>query len=468
MTITMKTKITIPVLIILAFTLISSIINLNNLEDYENLVQPTYIQQDNTQSNTITNAGATLGRVLFYDKQLSTDNTIACASCHLQEFAFGDTAKVSVGVNGLTGRHSMRLINSRFTNETNAFWDERASSIEDQSTKPIQDHIEMGYSGQNGDPTFANLILKMETLAYYPILFEFVYGDDEITEDRIQLALAQFVRSIQSYDSKFDIGRAQVNNNVTNFPNFTADENAGKTSYFTPPPQGGAGCFRCHGGSEFSLIESSQNNGVITVANMPGSIDLTNTKAPTLRDLVNPQGLMNGPFMHDGSMIDLAAVVDHYNDISPNVPANNPDIDFRLTGAMHNINLSQLEKDQLIAFLKTLTGVDVYTNKMWSDPFDDQGNITVLADSSTIAINDVENLLEFSISPNPSSNFLNIKLEKGLYQVKVYDNKGSLVIQSGFDTKHTEDISQLTNGNYIVEILNVLDGKRGTLKFLKK
>jgi len=95
---------------------------------------------------------ATLGRVLFYDKQLSANGAIACASCHKQEFAFSDTAQQSVGLNGgLTGRHSMRLVNSRFADEVRFFWDERASSLEDQTTQPIQDHVEMGFSGENGN-----------------------------------------------------------------------------------------------------------------------------------------------------------------------------------------------------------------------------------------------------------------------------------------------------------------------------
>ena len=92
----------------------SGTINLKDLPNYENQEMPAYIRKDNTSSNPITNEGAVLGRVLFYDKNLSVNNTISCSSCHQQALAFGDDAIASDGVNGTTGRHSMRLINARF------------------------------------------------------------------------------------------------------------------------------------------------------------------------------------------------------------------------------------------------------------------------------------------------------------------------------------------------------------------
>ena len=96
-------------------------IDVKNLPNYANQDIPAYITQDNTAGNIITNEGALLGRVLFYDKLLSSDKTVACASCHLQTNAFSDTKSASVGVNGSTGRHSMRLINTRFSEEEKFF-----------------------------------------------------------------------------------------------------------------------------------------------------------------------------------------------------------------------------------------------------------------------------------------------------------------------------------------------------------
>lgn len=351
-------------------------IDLNNLFNYANQPIPNYINEDNTENNEITDAGATLGRVLFYDKNLSVDNSISCASCHKQRFAFGDNERASQGVAGTTGRHSMRLVNARFSDEERFFWDERANSLEAQSTMPIQDHIEMGFSGQNGDPDFEDLIAKLEGLDYYSELFTFVYGTPQITEMRMQNALAQFIRSIQSFDSKYDQGRAQVNNNGQPFPNFTQQENMGKALFMRDRNDGGADCAQCHQGAEFDIRQNSDNNGVVGVIGNPGAIDVDVTRSPTLRDMVNNNGQLNGPLMHDGSLTDLMAVINHYDDIEI-VPGNN-NLDNRLRGGGggggnggngQNLNLSQAEKDALVAFLRTLSGQNVYTDVRWSDPF---------------------------------------------------------------------------------------------------
>ena len=134
----MRTKKTILVVLpVVAFVAIAATVDLGNLYNYANPQLPNYIRKDNTPlNNTLTDKGATLGRVLFYDKKLSVNNTISCASCHQQQFAFSDTASASVGLNGTTERHSMRLINARFSDEQNAFWSETATSLEDQSTQP--------------------------------------------------------------------------------------------------------------------------------------------------------------------------------------------------------------------------------------------------------------------------------------------------------------------------------------------
>lgn len=138
-------------LLVVALLAISATLDLGKPDNYANQTVPAYITKDNTPPvNILNDKTATLGRVLFYDKKLSTNNTISCASCHHQQFAFGDTASASVGVNGTTGRHAMRLINGRFANEGSFFWDERAATLEQQTLEPIQDHVEMGFSGQNG------------------------------------------------------------------------------------------------------------------------------------------------------------------------------------------------------------------------------------------------------------------------------------------------------------------------------
>ena len=364
-------------LFIVIIVMTAGTIDLEMLPNYENQDVPGYINRDNTSSgNSISDEEATLGRILFYDKQLSVNDEISCGSCHKQEFAFGDTEVQSIGVNGLTGRHSTRLVNARFGEEENFFWDERAASLEIQTTMPIQDHIEMGFSGANGDPDIDSLISKLEGIDYYQNLFSYIYGDASITEVKIQNALAQFVRSIQSFDSKYDIGREQVNNNNADFPNFTDSENAGKDLFMSNPNNGGAGCNSCHRAPEFDIDPDSDNNGIISVAGNPAGVDVTNTRSPTLRDMVNPDGILNGPFMHDGSLETLLDVINHYDDI-PNNGANT-NLDNRLNGGGGNLNLSDQEKEDLENFLLTLTGSDVYTNPKWSDPFDANGNIVIL------------------------------------------------------------------------------------------
>lgn len=406
----MKSMLTV-LLSIAAFFFFNGTIDLNNLLNYANQPIPNFVNgnRDNTPNNNrITDMGATLGRVLFYDKNLSANNTIACASCHKQEFAFGDNEVQSVGLHGeLTGRHSMRLVNARFAQENRFFWDERAATLEDQTTQPIQDHIEMGFSGQDGDPNFNDLINKLSEIDYYQQLFTETYGDSQITEDRMQRALAQFIRSMQSFDSKYDAGLAQTQNLNANFPNFTAQENLGKQIFMAPPNRNGAGCQACHRAPTFDINPNSNNNGVIGVAGNPNAIDLTNTRAPSLRDMVNPQGQLNGPFMHDGSLTSLLAVINHYDQITVDPRNNNLDNRLRRGGGNgQNLNLSQAEKDALVAFLRTLTGSNIYTDERWSNPFDAVGNLVVLNGSLVDADNDGFSVeedcddLNASINPN--------------------------------------------------------------------
>ena len=358
-------------------TVFGGSIDLESLEDYANQPVPNYITKINDGGNPITNAGATLGRVLFYDTSLSTDGTTSCASCHLQSLGFSDAGIVSTGVEGgQTGRHSMRLINTMFADEEDFFWDERAPSHEAQESQPIQDHNEMGFSGQNGRPDLDDLIVQMEATEYYEELFRFVYLDPNISEARIQQALAQFTKSIQSFDSRYDDGRAQVNNNNAQFPNFTADENAGKRLFSQAPNDGGAGCQQCHRAPEFDIRPGSDQNGIFRVAGTNLEFDLTVTRSPSLRDLVGPGGSSNGPFMHDGSLATLRDVIEHYNAIQE--PTTEPPLsDFRNTidnrlfpnGNPQRLNLTENEKDQLEAFLMTLTGESIYTDVKLSDPF---------------------------------------------------------------------------------------------------
>ena len=358
------------------------ILDLTRLHSYADQEVPAYVNRDNTPpDNPITDIGATLGRVLFYDKNLSRNNTISCASCHQQEHAFGDTALASTGVAGTTGRHSMRLVNARFGTEPRFFWDERAPSLEAQTAQPIQDHIEMGFSGADGDPDFSALVARISDMELYQVLFTAVFGSPGVTEERIQSALAQFIRSIQSFDSKYDEGLSSAQDPNANFANFTAQENLGKR-LFTDPPGPGAGCAVCHRPPTFDITPNSGHNGVI--GSLGGGTDPTNTRSPSLRDVVDKDGNPHGPFMHDGSKATLLDVINHYNAI----PAITPGLDPRLAGpppgpgrptgggGPQRLNLTDQEKEALIAFLGTLTGTSIYTDEKWSSPFDENNELS--------------------------------------------------------------------------------------------
>lgn len=329
---------------------------------------PTSINgTDNTpSSNPITNDGATLGRVLFYDKKLSANGTVACASCHKQEKGFSDEAVLSSGFNGgKTGRHSMTLINSRFYQRGRFFWDERASTLEEQVLKPFQDSVEMGL-------TLEQLVSIVQSQSYYPELFAKAFGSQEITSDKISKALAQFVRSIVSYSSKYDVGRAQSSSNGVNFSNFTTEENAGKNIFFQTIPSGGGACFGCHTTEAFiSANPGPQNNGLdsSSTTDLGAGAVFTNTifvgrfKTSSLRSIE-----LTAPYMHDGRFATLEEVVEHYNSGIKNHPTLAP----ALKDANNNpikLNLTATQKSALVAFLKTLTDNSISTEVKWSNPF---------------------------------------------------------------------------------------------------
>jgi len=465
----MKIKIALPLfLVALSVLLIGGTVDLDSLFNYANQDIPDYITRDNTNNNLIDDKTATLGRVLFYDKNLSSNGSISCASCHLQERAFGDPEVQSIGVNGLTGRHSMRLVNPRFSDEVHFFWDERALTLEQQTTQPIQDHLEMGYSGTNGDPNLEDLIEHMGSLDYYQTLFSFAYGDATITEDRMQQALAQFIRSIQSFDSAFDEGLEATNDLVAPFPNFTAQENQGKLLFLNPPgPGGGAGCASCHQPPEFSIDRFTTNNGVITVAGMPGEIDITNMRAPSLRDVINPDGTVNSPLMHDGSFTSLLEVVNHYNSI-PDNPENTL-LDARLEGPggqPQQLNLSGAQKQAIIAFLGTLTGSDIYTNEKWSDPFDPDGSIEVIG--GNLGISEIDVMPTISIYPNPLVNRTILETDLDGFRLRIYDISGRLIHQDQTEASSVEiDLGTQASGLYLVTVTDPM-GRSFSKKIIKQ
>ena len=345
--------------------------------DYQSKA-PSYVQLDNRMGAGIDDKKATLGRVLFYDKNLSFNNSIACASCHQQNAAFGDTSSRSIGLDGgLTGRQSMRLANLRFSSEGKMFWDERAISLNDQVTQPIQDHIEMGFSGLQGQPGMNSLLTKLDSIPYYNELFSWAFGNKSASEAFIAEALTDFVSSIESFDSKYDQG-VQTSGTINGpFSNFTVEENHGLELFLTPAQLnssgirtgGGIGCAGCHSPPEFSIGAGIHNNGVDHVAGDPSGFDTTNTKSPSLRDVLNSSGTPNTPMMHTGDFLEFTTIIEHYNEVIPDV--NNTTMDPRLAKgpSVVKMELTTSEREDLESFVMTLTGSALYSDVRWSSPF---------------------------------------------------------------------------------------------------
>ena len=211
----------------------------------------------------------------------------------------------------------------------------------------------------------------------------------------------------------------------------------------------------------------SLNNGVITVAGDPGSIDLTNTRSPSLRDIVNPDTSLNGPLMHDGSLATLLEVINHYNAI-PDDPANT-NIDNRLNppgpGAQM-LNLTNDQKDALEAFLRTLTGTDVYTNDIWSDPFDAGGNLTLTG--SILSTPEEAFGKAITVYPNPVVNDLKIRLTSGVYNVSIYSIKGQLAYSKKIAGDDDLNLESLAKGIYILKVFDQSDNRTYQQKFIKQ
>lgn len=322
------------------------------------LLAPPILAQINTPANNaITDTGAKLGRALFYDKRLSQNQTVACASCHQREHGFSDPRQFSVGFQGgLTGRNSMGLTSARYYQRRAFFWDERAATLEVQVLQPIQNAVEMGM-------TLTELETRLAAEPYYTDLFQQTFGSPFITSDRIARALAQFVRSIISSQTKYDLGVAN------NFANFTAQENQGRQIF-----NGAGNCNACHGsdnfvpgggplnnnGLEFPLVDLGRG-GVTGLTQ-----DMGLFKVPSLRNIA-----LTAPYMHDGRFATLEQVVEFYNSgvvDNPNLspPLRNPPPG---PGAPRRLNLTVAQKAALVAFLKTLTDPSIATDEKFSDPF---------------------------------------------------------------------------------------------------
>lgn len=310
--------------------------------------------------NIPTNAGVALGRMLFYETSLSKDGSISCATCHVQHDMFSDTKQFSLGVEGLHGRRQAMAVFNLAWHKRGMFWDGRSPLIRDQALKPIQDPLEM-------NETLDNAVFKIQNMQIYRDQFLRAFGDDTVTSERIALAIEQFELTIISNNAKFDkVQRGEAT--------FTASEERGRVLFFQEfdpfIPQKGGECFHCHGGFNFTN-DQFMNNGLdedagftdlgrYEVTNNPN--DMARFKVPSLRNIA-----LTPPYMHDGRFQTLEEVIDHYNTgVKPSST---------LDGLLfHNIEpgglqLTQQDKADLVAFLKTLTDMELLQDERFSSPF---------------------------------------------------------------------------------------------------
>lgn len=338
--------------------------------DYETLRLPDHLRglenlDTSPADNPVTNAGAALGRVLFYDSGLSRNRLVSCASCHAQAIGFDDSTRFPIGFAGrITRRGAMPLANARYNAGGRHFRDERAATLEEQVLDPFTDEIEMGLAP-------GELVERVAARDWYGPLFASAFGDGAIDEQRIARALAQFVRAMVSTGSAYDEARAHSASPLQPFPAFTAAQNRGKFLFFADRRAGGAGCAQCHATEAF-LMPTPRNNG--THVGEPGSDegmgevtglagDMGRFRAASLKNVA-----VSAPYMHDGRFDTLAQVIDHYADgVRPH-----PNLDPALRdddGRPARLDFDADDRAALVAFLETLTDEELLRDPRFADPF---------------------------------------------------------------------------------------------------
>lgn len=306
----------------------------------------TFPMPDLPMDNPLIEERVSLGQKLFQDPAFSRDNSISCLACHNPEKGFSDPRRLSIGIHGDQGtRNSMTLLNLAW--KKSFFWDGRATSLRQQVLMPVQEHDEM-------DESLANVANKLSSNSAYPPLFEKAFGSPKINPEKISLALEQFILTLTSYRSKFDLAMAGLTK-------LTPEEQRGfelfMTEYEPRMGQRGADCFHCHGGALFTDSQF-HNNGLDVSPADPGRAkvtgrdgDLGKFSTPTLRNVA-----LTAPYMHDGRLKTLEEVIDHYSSGVQRSPTLDPNL------AKHpaeGIQLNRQDKKALVAFLKTLTDTNL-------------------------------------------------------------------------------------------------------------
>jgi cytochrome c peroxidase len=350
---------------------------------------PVYLKTVGMTVNPINNAKATLGRVLFYDKNLSLDRSIACASCHKQDKAFSDNVAFSQGINGLSGsRNSMPIANvasfSAHYNDISGhrpllLWDSRAANVAEQAKLAFLNDHEMGMNMEA-------VAARIKEESYYPYLWDKVYGHFDVRDEEVFECLSEFVGSIGAPDSKFDRALETANGNINfggqdtvvgisaiyysvidttitvfGLPGFSPNENNGRDIFV-------ANCSKCHSpirpfqevfeacnGLDMNYID--QGRGKIT----GNASDIGVFKSPSLRNIA-----LTAPYMHDGRFKTLEEVVEFYSSKVKTHPNLHPQM---LHNGSPNLNLTAQQKQDLVAFMNTLTDNKISVDERFSNPF---------------------------------------------------------------------------------------------------
>lgn len=324
---------------------------------YSLSVALNYPKMNIPASNPMTREGIELGRKLFYDPIMSRDSTISCGSCHFQSESFKDPRGISIGVDGRTGRRtSMNLINVGY-NTKNLFWDGRSTSLEDQVIHPVEDPNEL-------DHDWAVLEKQIRRHDDYPAAFRRAFGitsKDQIDQELISKAIAQFERTlISSGTTRYDQAlRGEIV--------LTEDELDGYLMFVDAVPDlPDAECGHCHAEPLFTTFEF-KNNGLENIDNLEdfpdkGRGEVTGAlwdngkfKIPTLFNAA-----VSPPYMHDGRFETLEEVMDHYNSGGHRQANTDP--------LIVPLGLTEKQKQQVIAFVKTLTDTAFLNQPEFADP----------------------------------------------------------------------------------------------------
>ena len=330
-------------------------------------------------NNPLTVEGVLLGKYLFYDGRLSgrtdTDSLMSCATCHLQSSSFEAGINnpkfpggIVHGLNGQPTHHVMLPMINLVWNFSGYGWNGYIyPENPDPNFRNIEEMVRAAVLAKNEIDGDTNRIKALfQNLPGYPELFGKAFGSDQITFYNIEKAIAQFVRTLISANSKFDKylrGEVQLNQSeLHGYVLFTTEE--------------GADCFHCHGGAGNPLFTTHlfYNNGKDTVFTDPmdryaitgKESDIGAYKATTLRNIE-----LQSPYMHDGRFKTLEEVIDFYSEGLKNTPYVNPLMHHVVDGG---VRLTPLEKNDLINFIKTLRDDDFLTNPDFSKPelFPDQ------------------------------------------------------------------------------------------------